>query len=114
MTVPSFTGVWQPGTSFGCIAIVPSGFFCADLDQAHPATRHDRQRRMPAIVRNLDADPLRSLNAIQPLLGAELDRLVVNVMRLALINSIATEAQRTQSKIAYTRKCFSVISVSLW
>ena len=46
-----------------------------DLDQAHPATRHDRQRRMPAIVRNLDADPLRRLNAVQPLLGPDLDRL---------------------------------------
>ena len=36
-TVPSFTGVWQPGTSFGCITIVPSGFF------SPTSTRHIRQ-----------------------------------------------------------------------
>ncbi len=74
MTVPSFTGVWQPGTSFGCIATVPSGFL------SPTSTRHIRQLAttdsagMPAVVRNLEPDLLRRLNAVELLGGVELDR----------------------------------------
>src|SRR5262249_34337139 len=45
----------------------------AAFDQAHPATGHDRQPRMPAVVRNNDAGPQRDLNSIEPLLLADLD-----------------------------------------
>jgi hypothetical protein len=49
-------GVWQAGTSLGTIETLPvSGIARAGFDQAHAATGHDRQARMPAVVRNLDA-----------------------------------------------------------
>ena len=37
MTVPSLAGVWQAGTTRGCMATVPSGFF------SPTSTRHIRQ-----------------------------------------------------------------------
>ena len=45
----------------------------ATFDQAHAATRHDRQPGMPAVVRNLDAGALGSLDAVEALLVADFD-----------------------------------------
>src|SRR4051794_15672443 len=55
------------------------GLLLPDLNETHPATGHDAQIGMPTIVRNLIAQTLSSLNAIQLLLSANLERLVVNV-----------------------------------
>ena len=50
-TVRSLAGVWQPGTSLGIILISPVlAILGADLDLAHPAVGHDRERRMPAVI----------------------------------------------------------------
>ena len=55
-TVPSLAGVWQAGTSLGTIVICAGfGIARAGFDQAHPATGHDRQARVPAIAGNVDA-----------------------------------------------------------
>ena len=58
-TVPSLAGVWQPGTSLGTILISPVlASFCADLDLAHPAVGDDRERGVPAVVRDIDPGEL--------------------------------------------------------
>ncbi len=46
-----------------------AGFRVADarLDQAHPATAHHRQARVPAIMRDLDPQPGGGLDAVEPL-----------------------------------------------
>ncbi len=54
------------------------GLPLACLDQAHPATGHDRQRGMPAIVRDEDARLHGRLDQVQ-LLIADFDGLVVDV-----------------------------------
>ena len=51
MTVPSFTGVWQPGKTFGCIVTLPS--FRSPTSTRHMRqTGDDGQRRVPAVVRD--------------------------------------------------------------
>ena len=50
----------------------------ADLDQAHAATAHHRQARMPAVVRDLDARQPRGLDAVEPPPGGNLDFAVVD------------------------------------
>ena len=54
------------------------GMLAPGLDEAHPAACDDRQPRMPAIVRNLDAGPLRRLNPVQALIVADFDFLAVD------------------------------------
>src|SRR6185369_1097545 len=55
------------------------GLLLADFHQTHAATCDDTQRRMPTIMRNLRADALRSLHAVDLLINAKLKRRVVNV-----------------------------------
>ena len=54
------------------------GIAGAGLDQAHPATGHDRQAGMPAIVGNFGAGAASGLDAVEPLVGSDLDFLAVN------------------------------------
>ena len=44
-----------------------------DLNETHAATGDDRQSRMPAVCRNLIANFSRCLNAVQPLVSADLN-----------------------------------------
>jgi hypothetical protein len=53
----------------------------ANLDEAHAATGHNRECRVPTIVRNFHADALCRLHAVDLLVGADFDRMVVNVNR---------------------------------
>src|SRR5262249_126144 len=50
----------------------------ADFDETHPATGHDGERGMPAVVRDENTALLRSLNDVEALV-ADIHRLVVNV-----------------------------------
>ena len=80
MTVPSLAGVWQPGTTLGCMADGAVGLAFADFDQAHAAAGDDGERRVPAVVRNEHAGLLGGLDQVQ-LFVADIDRLVVDVDR---------------------------------
>jgi hypothetical protein len=48
------------------------------FDQAHPAAGHDRQAGMPAVVRDLLAGAAGRLDAVEPLVGPDLDLLSVD------------------------------------
>ena len=64
----------RPAPARGCIAILPVFVvLLARFDQAHAAARHDRQARMPAVIRNLDAGALGRLNAVEALFIADGD-----------------------------------------
>ena len=43
------------------------GIPAAGFDQAHPTTRHDREARMPAVVRDFGTSEAGGLNTIEPL-----------------------------------------------
>ena len=69
-----------------------------NLDQTHPATGHDAQIRMPTIMRNLIAQALSSLNAIQLLLSTKLERLVVYVNSWHESIDLTPHAKQAKSK----------------
>src|SRR5260370_40704250 len=55
----------------------PVGLFFADLDETHTAASHDRERGVPAVMRDKDPALQRRLNYIQ-LFIADINRFIVD------------------------------------